>query len=540
MSHELGQSGQPNQSTESTPHVATCLIIDFGSQYGHLIARRVRELGVYCELIPHQEATHVLSERQPSALILSGGGASVHDLGAPKIPAIVWEMSCPILSICYGMQQMVQQWGGVVRRARSREFGDTRVEVLEPGLLLVNMADGHTEAGRCLLDVWMSHGDDVEALGDAFSCMAKSERGIVAAVAHREKPWYGLQFHPEVTHTKHGLRILERFLYDICECRGDWEPANMLACASARIKERVGDDGVLLGLSGGVDSAVVAALLHRLLGDQLTCVFVDHGLLRLDEAAQVMRFLTNHFSVQIMHVDAKERFYRALEGVSDPEQKRKIIGRLFIEIFEETAESFDNLHWLAQGTIYPDVIESAGKTAGGNPHVIKSHHNVGGLPERLALTLLEPLRMLFKDEVRQLGEQLGLPPVMVWRHPFPGPGLAVRIVGAVTPERVLLLQKADAIFIALLRESGWYEKTSQAFAVLLPVNSVGVLGDARYVGPVIALRAVLTHDFMTAEWAQLPHELLASAASRIVNEVSGISRVVYDITNKPPATIEWE
>ncbi len=517
-------------------HSQRLLILDFGSQYTQLIARRVRELGVYCEIHPWDVAPEFISDFKPRGVILSGSPESTVAELRPSLASVVVELEVPLLGICYGMQTLAAELGGQVIAGDTREFGYAELQVSPDSRLLGGLTD-HVDGER--LDVWMSHGDRVEALPPGFRLAGRTEHVAIAAMEHVSKPYFGLQFHPEVTHTRRGLDILRRFALDICGCDALWNAAGIIEDQIERVRAQVGDAGVLLGLSGGVDSSVVAALLHRAIGDQLTCVFVDTGLLRWQEGDQVMETFARHMGVKVIRVDAAERYFGALSGVDDPEAKRKIIGRLFVEIFEREAKLLEGVDFLAQGTIYPDVIESAG-AATGKAHVIKSHHNVGGLPERMHLKLVEPLRELFKDEVRRLGRELGLPAEMVDRHPFPGPGLGVRVLGEVTAEAVAVLQRADYIFIEELRAAGWYERTSQAFAVYLPVRSVGVVGDARAYEPVIALRAVETIDFMTARWAELPYQLLERAARRIVNEVRGVSRVVYDITGKPPATIEWE
>jgi GMP synthase (glutamine-hydrolysing) len=464
---------------------------------------------------------------------------SAYEESTARAPKAVFELGVPVLGICYGMQTMAQQLGGRVEAGKVREFGFAEVRARGHTKLLEGIEDARNAEGHGLLRVWMSHGDKVAELPPGFKLMASTAACPVAAMADEQRRFYGVQFHPEVTHTPQGTRILQRFVLDICGCAGDWSMPDYAGEAIARIREQVGDEEVILGLSGGVDSSVAAALIHKAIGEQLTCVFVDHGLLRLNEAAQVLETLARHMHVKVVHVDAADEFYRALEGVADPEQKRKIIGRHFVEVFQREAAKVKNAKWLAQGTIYPDVIESAGaKTQ--KATTIKSHHNVGGLPETLHLKLLEPLRELFKDEVRELGLALGLPREMVFRHPFPGPGLGVRILGEVKREYADLLRRADDVFIQELRSAGWYDKTSQAFAVFLPVKSVGVMGDGRTYEYVVALRAVQTTDFMTADWAPLPHELLAKVSSRIINEVRGVNRVAYDISSKPPATIEWE
>jgi GMP synthase (glutamine-hydrolysing) len=517
------------------------LILDFGAQYTQLIARRVRECGVYCEIHPFDVGDAFVREFNPAAIILSGGPASVYEGGTPRAPQFVFEAGVPVLGICYGMQTMAAQLGGEVEGGRVREFGYAEVRARGHSALLETIQDRVNNEGHGLLDVWMSHGDKVTKLPPGFKVIASNAATPIAGMADEARKLYGVQFHPEVTHTLQGKALLERFLRVVAGLQADWNMPDYVDEAVGRIRSMVGSDEVILGLSGGVDSAVAAALIHRAIGDQLTCVFVDTGLLRLDEAAQVMRTFSQNLGVKVIHVDAAEQFLAHLRGVSDPEDKRKIIGREFVEVFQREAGKIKNARWLAQGTIYPDVIESAGsKTKTKKATTIKSHHNVGGLPETLHLKLLEPLRELFKDEVRELGLALGLPREMVFRHPFPGPGLGVRILGEVKPEYADLLRRADAIFIDELRATGWYEKTSQAFAVFLPVKSVGVMGDGRTYEFVVALRAVQTEDFMTAHWAELPHALLAKVSNRIINEVRGINRVVYDISGKPPATIEWE
>jgi GMP synthase (glutamine-hydrolysing) len=520
-------------------HAHRILILDFGSQYTQLIARRVRELGVYCEIHPWDvgnEAVHAFGAR---GVILSGGPESVTQVGAPAAPVAVFELGVPVLGICYGMQTMAAQLGGRVEPGAVHEFGYAEVRARGHSALLRDIEDRVSGEGHGLLDVWMSHGDRVVELPPGFKAIAATPDLPIAGMADEVRRFYALQFHPEVTHTRQGARIYERFLHGICGCDSSWNAGNIIEDAVGRVRAQIGGGKVLLGLSGGVDSSVVAALLHKAIGDQLTCVFVDHGLLRHHEGDQVMAVFARNLGVRVIRVDAAERFFAALAGVADPEAKRKIIGRLFIEVFDEEAHRLEGVEFLAQGTIYPDVIESAGSKTG-KAHVIKSHHNVGGLPEHMKLRLVEPLRELFKDEVRRIGVELGLPAEMVHRHPFPGPGLGVRILGEVTRAAADTLRLADHIFIEELRKAGWYEKTSQAFAVFLPVKSVGVTGDGRRHEPVIALRAVETVDFMTAHWAHLPYELLDVCSRRIVNEVKGVSRVVYDISGKPPATIEWE
>ena len=520
-------------------HAERILILDFGAQYTQLIARRVREAGVYSEIRPFDLDPDTLRELAPHGIILSGGPESVTEASDVRAPRQVFELGVPVLGICYGMQTMAAQLGGVVSSAEAREFGYAEVRARGHSRLLRDLQDRSNEQGHGLLDVWMSHGDRVVTPPPGFHCIASSDNAPLAGIADESRNFYGLQFHPEVTHTHQGAAIIERFVREICACHGLWTPAQIIADGLARVRAQVGGDKVLLALSGGVDSSVVAALLARGIGDQLTCVFVDHGLLRLDEGDQVMEVLGEHLGVHIVRVDAQARFLDALAGIADPEAKRKVIGRLFIEVFEEQAARLDDVRWLAQGTIYPDVIESAG-AATGKAHVIKSHHNVGGLPERMKMGLVEPLRELFKDEVRKIGMELGLPRELVYRHPFPGPGLGVRILGEVKRDYAETLRRADAIFIGELRAADLYDSVSQAFAVFLPVRSVGVMGDARRYEHVIALRAVETIDFMTARWAHLPYEFLERVATRIINEVPGISRVAYDISSKPPATIEWE
>jgi GMP synthase (glutamine-hydrolysing) len=521
------------------PHAQRILVLDFGSQYTQLIARRVREAGVYCEIHPYDMPEAALRRFAPKGIILSGGPETVTLESTPRAPQAVFELGVPVLGICYGLQTMAAQLGGEVEPGAKREFGYARVRLHGDSPLFHGLRDERDAAGRDWLHVWMSHGDRVSRPPPGFEVIASTEASPYAALADERRRLYGLQFHPEVTHTTQGRAILQRFLYDICGCQALWTPGNIVENMIESVRAQVGRDGVILGLSGGVDSSVTAALLARAIGDQLTCIFVDNGLLRLNEAEQVLDTFARHMGVKVVAVDAEQRFLEALAGVTDPEQKRKIIGRTFIEVFEEQAAKIQGARWLAQGTIYPDVIESAAaKTK--KAHVIKSHHNVGGLPERMNLKLLEPLRELFKDEVRRIGEELGLPHQMIYRHPFPGPGLGVRILGEVKKEYADILRQADAIFLEELYRHDLYEKVSQAFAVFLPVKSVAVLGDARAYDYVIALRAVETVDFMTANWARLPAEFLAAVANRIINEVRGVSRVVYDISSKPPATIEWE
>jgi len=515
------------------------LILDFGSQYTQLIARRVREANVYCELHSWDVDDKFIRDFAPTGIILSGGPNSVYEEETPKASQAVFELGVPVLGICYGMQTMAAQLGGKVENATHREFGYAEIRARGHSALFRDIEDRSNSEGHGLLDVWMSHGDKVTELPAGFKIIASNESTPIAGMADESRRYYAVQFHPEVTHTKQGKAILSRFVHEICGCDRSWNMPDYVETAVARIRAEVGSDQVILGLSGGVDSSVAAALIHRAIGDQLTCVFVDNGLLRLNEAEQVMETFARNLGVKVIHVDASTKFLGDLAGVTDPEAKRKIIGREFVHVFQEESAKLPQAKWLAQGTIYPDVIESAGaKTK--KAHTIKSHHNVGGLPETLHLKLLEPLRELFKDEVRELGVALGLPHDMVYRHPFPGPGLGVRILGEVKKEYADLLRRADAIFIEELRNAGWYEKTSQAFAVFLPVKSVGVMGDGRTYDYVVALRAVVTSDFMTAHWAELPYDLLGKVSNRIINEVRGINRVVYDISGKPPATIEWE
>jgi len=520
-------------------HAHRILVLDFGSQYTQLIARRVREAGVYSEIHPWDMSPEAMREFAPSGVILSGGPESVHMEDPPIAHPLVFELGVPVLGICYGMQIMATQLGGRVEPWGHREFGYAQVRARGHTRLLTDIEDHTTPEGYGLLDVWMSHGDRVAELPPGFRLMCSTDAAPISGMADEERGFYGLQFHPEVTHTRQGTRILSRFIHEICGCENLWTPGTIIEDMVERVREQVGSDHVILGLSGGVDSSVVGALLHRAIGDQLTCVFVDTGLLRLHEGDQVMATFARHMGVKVIRVDAEQRFLEALEGVSDPEQKRKVIGGQFIEVFDEEAGKIVDARWLAQGTIYPDVIESAGSRTG-KAHVIKSHHNVGGLPEHMNLGLVEPLRELFKDEVRRIGVELGLPTEMVYRHPFPGPGLGVRILGEVKKEYADLLRRADHIFIEELRQADLYDQVSQAFAVFLPVRSVGVMGDGRRYDYVIALRAVETIDFMTARWAHLPYAFLDQVSRRIINEIDGISRVTYDISGKPPATIEWE
>jgi GMP synthase (glutamine-hydrolysing) len=520
-------------------HSEKILILDFGSQYTQLIARRVREAGVYCELFPWDLEPENIRDFAPSGIILSGGPQSVHEEETPRAEDIVFELGVPVLGICYGMQTMAAQLGGEVESAAHREYGYAQIRARNHSKLLKDIEDHTSQEGYGLLDVWMSHGDRVNKLPDGFAAICETDNAPLAGMADESRNFYGLQFHPEVTHTNQGQRIIERFVHEICGCGRLWTSENIIENAISQIRTQVGDDEVLLGLSGGVDSSVVAAMLHRAIGDKLTCVFVDNGLLRLNEGDEVMSTFAKHMGVMVIRVDAEKRFLDKLAGVSDPEQKRKIIGNTFIDVFEEESEKLANVKWLAQGTIYPDVIESAGAKTG-KAKVIKSHHNVGGLPDYMKLGLVEPLRELFKDEVRTIGLELGLPAEMVQRHPFPGPGLGVRILGEVRKDFADTLRLADHIFIEELVKHDLYAKTSQAFTVFLPVKAVGVVGDNRQYNHVVALRAVETVDFMTASWAHLPYDFLDLVTRRICNEVRGISRVVYDITGKPPGTIEWE
>ncbi|RZP89976.1 glutamine-hydrolyzing GMP synthase [Vibrio vulnificus] len=512
-------------------HDQRILILDFGSQYTQLVARRVREIGVYCELWSWDVEEADIREFNPDGIILSGGPESVTEDNSPRAPQYVFDSGVPVLGVCYGMQTMAEQLGGKVSTSDEREFGYAAVKVSGESAIFKDL-----EATQ---DVWMSHGDKVVEIPAGFTKVGETDTCPYAAMANEEKKYYGVQFHPEVTHTKNGLQMLENFVLGVCGCERLWTSESIIEDAVARIKEQVGDDEVILGLSGGVDSSVVAMLVHRAIGDKLTCVFVDNGLLRLNEGQQVMDMFGDKFGLNIIKVDVEERFLKALEGKSDPEEKRKTIGHVFVDVFDEESKKLKNAKWLAQGTIYPDVIESAASKTG-KAHVIKSHHNVGGLPDDMAMGLVEPLRELFKDEVRKIGLELGLPYEMLYRHPFPGPGLGVRVLGEIKKEYCDLLRRADAIFIEELHAADLYNKVSQAFTVFLPVRSVGVMGDGRKYDWVVSLRAVETIDFMTAHWAHLPYDFLGKVSNRIINEVNGISRVVYDISGKPPATIEWE
>jgi len=512
-------------------HDQRILILDFGSQYTQLVARRIREIGVYCELWSWDVNEADIREFNPDGIILSGGPESVTEDNSPRAPQYVFDSGVPVFGICYGMQTMAEQLGGKVATSTEREFGYAAVQVTGESALFADLESTQ--------DVWMSHGDKVVEIPSDFTKIAETDTCPYAAMANEEKKYFGVQFHPEVTHTKNGMKMLENFVLNVCGCEGLWTSASIIEDAVARIKEQVGDDEVILGLSGGVDSSVVAMLAHRAIGDKLTCVFVDNGLLRLNEAEQVMDMFGNKFGLNIIHVNAEDRFLEALKGENDPEAKRKIIGHVFVDIFDEESKKLKNAKWLAQGTIYPDVIESAASKTG-KAHVIKSHHNVGGLPDDMEMGLVEPLRELFKDEVRKIGLELGLPYNMLYRHPFPGPGLGVRVLGEIKKEYCDLLRRADAIFIEELHAADLYHKVSQAFTVFLPVRSVGVMGDGRKYDWVVSLRAVETIDFMTAHWAHLPYDFLGKVSNRIINEVDGISRVVYDISGKPPATIEWE
>ncbi len=520
-------------------HAQRILILDFGSQYTQLIARRIREIGVYCEIHPYHFTDQQIKEFAPSGIILSGGPESVTNASTPRAPACVFTLGIPVLGICYGMQTMAQQLGGKVIPGEKREFGYAEMEIPQTSILFTHIEDRIADNGKVLLDVWMSHGDQVSELPENFKTIASTENCAITAMADESRHFYGLQFHPEVSHTRQGMRIMERFILDICKCQRNWTAKNIIEEQIESIRKQVGNDNVMLGLSGGVDSSVAALLLHKAIGDQLTCVFVDTGLLRLNEADEIQSLFAKHFGIKLISVNAQEKFYQALANESDPERKRKIIGKTFIDVFDEQAAKLANIKFLAQGTIYSDVIESAAIKSGGT-HVIKSHHNVGGLPEEMQLKLVEPLRELFKDEVRKIGLELGLPYELLYRHPFPGPGLGVRILGEIKKEYIEKLRLADAILIEELHNTRLYHKVSQAFAVFLPVKSVGVIGDARHYDHVIALRAVETVDFMTAHWARLPYEFLETVSNRIINEVPGISRVTYDISSKPPATIEWE
>ncbi|WP_034916359.1 glutamine-hydrolyzing GMP synthase [Erwinia sp. 9145] len=525
--------------TTENIHKHRILILDFGSQYTQLVARRVRELGVYCELWAWDVSEDQIRQFNPNGIILSGGPESTTGHNSPRAPEYVFSAGVPVLGVCYGMQTMALQLGGNVEGSSEREFGYAQVEVGVESALIRGIEDAISASGKPLLDVWMSHGDKVTAIPADFTTVASTETCPFAIIANEEKRLYGVQFHPEVTHTRQGLRLLERFVLEICQCEALWTPAKIIEDAVERLRTQIGSDKVILGLSGGVDSSVTAMLLHRAIGDRLTCVFVDNGLLRLNEAEQVLEMFGDHFGLNIVHVAAEDRFLDALAGIDEPEAKRKTIGRVFVEVFDEQATRVTDVSWLAQGTIYPDVIESAA-SATGKAHVIKSHHNVGGLPKEMKLGLVEPLKELFKDEVRKIGLELGLPYDMLYRHPFPGPGLGVRVLGEVKKEYCDLLRRADAIFIDELRKADLYNKVSQAFTVFLPVRSVGVMGDGRKYDWVVSLRAVETIDFMTAHWAHLPYEFLGRVSNRIINEIDGISRVVYDISGKPPATIEWE
>ncbi|MCK8068741.1 glutamine-hydrolyzing GMP synthase [Cobetia sp. 1CM21F] len=520
-------------------HSHKILILDFGSQYTQLIARRVRELGVFSEVRAFDITEEEIREYNPNGIILAGGPESVTELDSPRAPECVFEMGLPVFGICYGMQTMAEQLGGKVEGSNVREFGYAQIRVDGESALFKDIKDHLDDEGRPLLDVWMSHGDKVAKVPETFTVTASTPSCPIAAMAWEEKQFYGVQFHPEVTHTLQGQRILEHFVIEICQSERLWTPAKIIEDLTDRVRAQVGDRKVLLGLSGGVDSSVVAALLHKAIGDQLTCVFVDNGLLRKNEGDQVMETFSRHMGVKVIRVDAEDLFLGKLAGVSDPEAKRKAIGNTFIEVFDAEAAKLKDVDFLAQGTIYPDVIESAASKTG-KSHVIKSHHNVGGLPDDMKMELVEPLRELFKDEVRKVGLELGLPYDMVYRHPFPGPGLGVRILGEVKKEYADILREADAIFIEELHNFDWYHKTSQAFAVFLPVKSVGVVGDGRRYEWVIAIRAVETVDFMTARWAHLPYELLEKVSNRIINELEHVSRVTYDVSSKPPATIEWE
>jgi GMP synthase (glutamine-hydrolysing) len=520
----------------TTPNIQQdrILILDFGSQYSQLIARRVREAGVYSEMHAFDMAEAEIRAFNPKGIILSGGPESVHEANSPRAPQVVFDLGVPVLGICYGMQTMAEQLGGKVEAGTVHEFGYAQIDVGQADRLFAGIEDEPSK-----LNVWMSHGDKVTQIPETFRVTASTPSCPIAAMSDEARQFYGVQFHPEVTHTVQGEALIGRFVHGICGCGNSWNPDNIIDMLIDKMRAQVGNEKVLLGLSGGVDSSVVAALLHRAIGDQLTCVFVDNGLLRLHEGDQVMQMFAENMGIRVIRADAEARFLGALAGVSDPEAKRKIIGREFIQVFAEEARKLDGVKFLAQGTIYPDVIESAGSKQG-KAHNIKSHHNVGGLPADLAFELVEPLRELFKDEVRKIGVALGLPARMIYRHPFPGPGLGVRILGEIKKEYADILRRADAIFMEELVRSGWYDKTAQAFAVFQPIKSVGVVGDGRRYAWVIALRAVETIDFMTARFAHLPYDLIETVSNRIMNEIKEVSRVTYDVSSKPPATIEWE